>query len=47
MPLSIRLLVTIFELPVTVTVGSSKVSLVMINQVAYLVLRQWTKAKAL
>lgn len=48
MPLSIRLLVKRFlNSPVTVTVEQPKAAPAMINQVAYLVPRQWTKAKAL
>ena len=48
MPLSIRLLVKRFlNSPVTVTVEQPKAAPAMINQVAYLVPRQLTKAKAL
>lgn len=48
MPLSIRLLVKRFlNSPVTVTVEQPKAAPAKINQVAYLVPRQWTKAKAL
>lgn len=48
MPLSIRLLVKRFlRSPVTVTVEQPKAAPAKINQVAYLVPRQWTKAKAL
>jgi len=48
MPPSIRQLVTRFlNSPVTVTVEQPKAAPARINQVAYLVPRQWTKAKAL
>lgn len=48
MPLSIRLLVKRFlKSPVTVTVDQPKAAPAMINQVAYLIPRHWTKAKAL
>lgn len=48
MPLSIRLLVKRFlRSPVTVTVDQPKAAPAKINQVAYLVPRNWTKAKAL
>jgi ATP-dependent RNA helicase DeaD len=48
MPLSIRQLVTKFlRSPVTVTVEQPKAAPTKINQVAYLVPRHWTKAKAL
>ncbi|MBV8886465.1 MAG: DEAD/DEAH box helicase [Chroococcidiopsidaceae cyanobacterium CP_BM_RX_35] len=48
MPISIRRLVTRFlRSPVTITVEQPKTAPTKINQVAYLVPRQWTKAKAL
>ena len=48
MPVSIRLLVKRFlRSPVTVTVEQPKAAPAKINQVAYLVPRNWTKAKAL
>lgn len=48
MPVSIRLLVKRFlRSPVTVTVDQPKAAPAKINQVAYLVPRNWTKAKAL
>ncbi|WP_250122989.1 DEAD/DEAH box helicase [Chroococcidiopsis sp. CCMEE 29] len=48
MPLSIRLLVKKFlRSPVTITVEQPKAAPTKINQVAYLIPRHWTKAKAL
>ncbi|MBV9388367.1 MAG: DEAD/DEAH box helicase [Chroococcidiopsidaceae cyanobacterium CP_BM_ER_R8_30] len=48
MPISIRRLVTRFlRSPVTITVEQPKTAPTKINQVAYLVPRHWTKAKAL
>ncbi len=48
MPLSIRLLVKRFlRSPVTVTVEQPKAAPAKINQVAYVIPRNWTKAKAL
>lgn len=48
MPVTIRLLVKRFlRSPVTVTVDQPKAAPAKINQVAYLVPRNWTKAKAL
>jgi len=48
MPTSIRMLVTRFlRSPVTITVEQPKAAPNKINQVAYLVPRHWTKAKAL
>jgi len=48
MPLSIRILVKKFlRSPVTITVEQPKAAPTKINQVAYLIPRHWTKAKAL
>ena len=48
MPVSIRRLVTKFlRSPVTVTVEQPKAAPARINQIAYLIPRQWTKANAL
>jgi len=48
MPLSIRILVKKFlRSPVTITVEQPKAAPTKINQIAYLIPRHWTKAKAL